>query len=145
MSTISPYLRLTLIGTGEQAGVWGTTTNNNFQYGFESAIVGYYAKSVAAGSGNYIAIVDGAQTAGAEYPNANYRLNGASGAYTLFVPPYEKDYTFWNNTAYTAPGHCSPPSPASNSIPLIIPFTIISSNDAFFFTRIQELLSVSQP
>lgn len=102
MSTISPYLRLTLIGTGEQAGVWGTTTNNNFQYGFESAIVGYYAKSVAAGSGNYIAIVDGAQTAGAEYPNANYRLSGASGAYTLFVPPYEKDYTFWNNTAYTA-------------------------------------------
>ena len=106
MSTISPYLRLTLIGTSEQAGTWGTTTNNNFQYGFENAIAGYYPKTVVAGN-NYIAIVDGAQTAGAEYPNASYKLSGAGAAYTLYLPPYENKYSLWNNTAFSATIICA--------------------------------------
>ena len=33
-------LKLELIGTGEQAGTWGQTTNDNFQYALEQAIVG---------------------------------------------------------------------------------------------------------
>jgi len=106
MSTYSPYLRVTLIGTGEQAGTWGTTTNNNYQYGFESAIAGYYPKTVAAGN-NYINVTDGTQFANAEYPNANYKLSGASAAYALYLPPYENKYTFWNTTASTATIACA--------------------------------------
>jgi len=106
MSTYSPYLRVTLIGTGEQAGTWGTTTNNNYQYGFENAIAGYYPKTVAAGN-NFINVTDGTQVAGAEYPNANYKLSGAGGAYRLYLPPYENKYTFWNNTASTATIVCA--------------------------------------
>ena len=106
MSTYSPYLRVTLIGTGEQAGTWGTTTNNNYQYGFESAIAGYYLKTVAAGN-NFINVTDGTQFANAEYPNANYKLSGASAAYALYLPPYENKYTFWNTTASTATIACA--------------------------------------
>jgi hypothetical protein len=39
-STYSTNLKIELIGTGEQTGVWGTTTNNNFANVFEEAIVG---------------------------------------------------------------------------------------------------------
>jgi hypothetical protein len=45
-STYSQY-KIELVGTGEQAGTWGTTTNNNFgsatpgtYQGFEQAIGG---------------------------------------------------------------------------------------------------------
>ena len=39
-STFSPNLKIELIGVGDQTGVWGTTTNSNFVYTFEQAIVG---------------------------------------------------------------------------------------------------------
>jgi len=40
-STYSNSLRLELIGTGEQAGTWGTTTNTNLGTLLEQAIAGY--------------------------------------------------------------------------------------------------------
>jgi hypothetical protein len=40
-STYSSNLRLELIGTGEQAGTWGTTTNTNLGTLIEQAIAGY--------------------------------------------------------------------------------------------------------
>lgn len=40
MSTYSPSLKLTLIGNGEQAGTWGTTTNTNLGTLLEQAITG---------------------------------------------------------------------------------------------------------
>ena len=39
-STYSPSLKLELIGNGEQAGVWGTTTNTNLGTLLEQAITG---------------------------------------------------------------------------------------------------------
>jgi hypothetical protein len=39
-STYSTNLKLELIGTGEQAGTWGTTTNTNLGTALEQAIVG---------------------------------------------------------------------------------------------------------
>ena len=42
MSTYS-NLSVELIGTGEQSGTWGITTNNNLQYALEEAIVGTYS------------------------------------------------------------------------------------------------------
>jgi hypothetical protein len=40
MSTYSTNLKIEEIGTGEQAGTWGVTTNDNFVNVFEQAIVG---------------------------------------------------------------------------------------------------------
>ena len=44
-STYSQNLALELIGTGEQSGVWGTTTNNNFGTLLEQSISGNAADS----------------------------------------------------------------------------------------------------
>jgi hypothetical protein len=44
-STYSNY-KIELIGTGDQAGTWGTTTNNNFQYAIEQAIGGYATQAL---------------------------------------------------------------------------------------------------
>lgn len=45
-STYSPLLRIELIGTGEQAGVWGDTTNTNLGTLIEQAIAGTTTFSV---------------------------------------------------------------------------------------------------
>ncbi len=58
-STYSPNLRLELIGAGEQAGTWGTTTNTNLGTLVEQAISGRAAVVMA---------------------NADYTLSTASGA-----------------------------------------------------------------
>jgi hypothetical protein len=39
-STYSNSLRVELIGSGDQAGTWGQTTDNNFAYIFDTAIAG---------------------------------------------------------------------------------------------------------
>jgi hypothetical protein len=39
-STYSTNLKIELIGTGEQAGTWGNTTNSNLGTALEQAIVG---------------------------------------------------------------------------------------------------------
>jgi hypothetical protein len=39
-STYSTDLKIELIATGEQSGLWGGTTNDNFTNVFEDAIVG---------------------------------------------------------------------------------------------------------
>ena len=46
MSTFSPSLRIELITTGDQAGVWGNTTNTNLGTLVESAIAGYVSVSI---------------------------------------------------------------------------------------------------
>ena len=40
-STYSPNLKLTLMGTGDQSGTWGDTTNTNLGTLVEEAIAGY--------------------------------------------------------------------------------------------------------
>ena len=53
-STYSPSLRAELIGSGDQSGTWGSTTNNNFQYIFEAAIAGYQTVAIAPTSNNQV-------------------------------------------------------------------------------------------
>ena len=51
-STYSPSLRIELIGNGEQAGTWGTTTNNNLGVLIESAIAG--VQPITLTGGDYV-------------------------------------------------------------------------------------------
>ena len=58
-STYSPSLRIELIGAGDQAGTWNTTTNSNLGTIIESAIAGYVAVSVTSANQAFTAL-DGA-------------------------------------------------------------------------------------
>ena len=49
-STFSPILRIELIGTGDQSGTWGTTTNVNLGTLIEQAIAGTAVVDVTAGN-----------------------------------------------------------------------------------------------
>lgn len=94
MSTYSTNLGLTLIGTGEQAGTWGTTTNTNLGTLLEQAISGYASYSCSGGT-DTITIPDGADGTAR---NMYIQLNGTGGG-TVQVPAKAKLYFIFNNTA----------------------------------------------
>ncbi len=103
-STYSPDLRIELIGTGDQAGVWGATTNNNMAYVLEQAIAGYV--SVAVGSANQaFTYINGATATAADNQSvhASLALTTSTGAnFAVYAPPASKQYTIYNASSYTA-------------------------------------------
>jgi hypothetical protein len=95
-STYSTNLKIELIGTGEQAGTWGTTTNSNLGTALEQAIVG---KADVTMSSATITLTltnsNAAQDARAIYLN----LTGSpGGAAVLEVPAIQKPYIVKNGT-----------------------------------------------
>lgn len=94
MASTYSQLKIELIGTGDQAGTWGTTTNTNLGTAVEEAITGS-ANVTFASSNVALALTDtnAAQTA------RNLRLN-LVGTITnqqhLFVPAIEKQYLVVN-------------------------------------------------
>jgi hypothetical protein len=94
MASTYSSLKIELIGTGDQAGTWGNTTNTNLGTALEEAITGS-ANVTFASSNAAIALTDtnAAQTA------RNLRLNlvgTISSVQTLFVPAIEKQYLITN-------------------------------------------------
>jgi hypothetical protein len=95
-STYSTNLKIELIGTGEQAGTWGTTTNTNLGTALEQAVVG---KADVAMSSTTITLTltnaNTAQDARAIYLN----LTGSpGGAAVLEVPAIQKPYIVKNGS-----------------------------------------------
>ena len=98
-STYSTNLKIELMGLGDQAGTWGTTTNTNIGTALEQAIVGY---------GNPIFTTDADLTITLTDSNAsqvarNFALNvTSSGSLTatrnLIVPTLQKQYLIQNST-----------------------------------------------
>lgn len=98
-SQYSPDLRLELIGTGDQAGVWGNTTNNNLGTFIENAVAGYTSVSIIA-SPQALTANDGAAD---EARFAAIALTTVTGAnFTVCIPPNSKLYTFYNASSYVA-------------------------------------------
>lgn len=96
-STYSTNLALELIGTGDQSGTWGVTTNTNLGTLLEQAISGYATQAVATGTDTTITIPNG--TTGVAR-NMFLELTGTGGASTnLIVPANKKLYLVYNNTA----------------------------------------------
>lgn len=95
-STYSTSLRIQLIGTGDQSGVWGTTTNNNLGTLIEQAITGYATISVAGLTTytltSYNGIADQARNAVLEFTGA------LSANCTVIVPAVPKNYFVKNST-----------------------------------------------
>ena len=100
-STYSTSLRAELIGPGDQAGTWGTTTNNNFAYIFDSAIAGINTVTVTS-TAQALTYVDG-PTSTASLNQSVYailKLNGAAAASAIYAPPVSKQYIIWNNSSF---------------------------------------------
>ena len=98
-STYSPSLRIELIGAGEQAGTWNSTTNTNLGTLIESAIAGYVAVSVTSANQAFTAS-DGAAD---QARNAVIALSTTTSApFAVYAPPQEKTYIIYNTSAYTA-------------------------------------------
>lgn len=97
-STFSPNLRIELIGAGEQAGTWGTTTNTNLGTLVEDAISGLAQVTISSANQAFTAVNGAADQA----RNAIIQLNSASAAFAVYAPPESKLYTIFNNTSYTA-------------------------------------------
>jgi hypothetical protein len=105
-STYSQY-KIELVGTGEQAGTWGTTTNNNFgsatpgtYRGFEQAIGGKATIDLSAGGTIALTLTNSnaAQDARALF----FDLGGSpAGAVTLQVPAIQKSYIVKNGSGQT--------------------------------------------
>jgi hypothetical protein len=96
-STYSSNLKLELIGTGDQSGTWGATTNTNLGTLLEQAIAGYSTQTVADTSGSTVlTISNGASSTGR---NQTIELLGTlTAGRTVEVPAVQKTYTFFNNT-----------------------------------------------
>jgi hypothetical protein len=101
-STYSSSLRVELIGNGDQAGTWGTTTDNNFAYIFDTAIAGYQAVTVSSAS-QALTYVNGPTSTAAlnQSVYAILKFNSAAAASSIYAPPASKQYIIWNNTSYT--------------------------------------------
>lgn len=96
-STYSTNLGIELMGTGDQSGTWGTTTNTNLGTLLEQAIAGYATQAVTdSGVATVLTITDGASSTGR---NAVISLTGAlTAARVVEVPAKTKTYIFANNT-----------------------------------------------
>lgn len=95
-STYSPNLRLELIGTGEQQGTWGTTTNTNLGTLLEQAICGYASITVSDVGDTTLTTVDGGSD---QSRNMVLNLTGTiTGARDVICPAIQKLYVVKNAT-----------------------------------------------
>lgn len=99
-STYSTNLKIELMGTGDQSGTWGNTTNTNLGTALEQAIVGYGNPNFTTDADLTITLTDSnaSQTARA------FALNVTSGVSltttrNLIVPTIQKPYLIYNNTS----------------------------------------------
>lgn len=99
MASTYSDLKIELITTGEQSGVWGTTTNTNLGTALEEAITG--SADVTFSSGNVTLTLTNSN---ATQVGRNLRLNlggTTGGARDLVLPAIQKLYLINNGTADT--------------------------------------------
>jgi hypothetical protein len=97
MASTYSDLKFELIGTGEQSGTWGTTTNTNLGTAIQEAITGSADVTFASGTVTLtLTNTNATQTA----RNLRLNLTGTSGgAQNLIVPTIEKFYVVNNGVA----------------------------------------------
>lgn len=95
-STYSTNLKLELMGTGDQSGTWGDTTNTNMGTLLEQAVVGYTTQAITDGADTVLTIANGASSVARNYV---LQLTGALTANrNLIVPAIQKPYIISNAT-----------------------------------------------
>ena len=89
-STYSTNLAIELIGTGDQSGTWGTTTNTNLGTLVEQAVSGYVTQAITDGADTVITIPNGSSGVAR---NMFIECTGSlSAARNLIVPANKKLY-----------------------------------------------------
>ena len=98
-STYSSNLKIELIGTGEQSGAWGATTNANLGTALEEAIVGLGAVSFASDADLTISLTNSnaSQAARCFVLNVTSAVS-LTATRNLVVPTTTKPYLIHNNT-----------------------------------------------
>lgn len=99
MASTYSSIKIELIGTGDQTGTWGTTTNTNLGTALEEAIVGRGTANFSTDGNLTLTLTDTNATQVAR----NFVLNCTSGVSLsatrdLIVPAIEKPYIIQNNT-----------------------------------------------
>lgn len=99
MASTFSALKIELIGTGDQSGTWGVTTNTNLGTALEEAIVGYATANFTSDADLTLGYTDSNST----QTFRNLVLNVTSGVSlsttrNLIVPTIEKPYYIFNNT-----------------------------------------------
>ena len=118
MASTYSSLKIELIGTGDQAGTWGATTNVNLGTAIEEAITGS-ANVTFASSNTAIALTDTNATQTAR----NLRLNlvgTITNQQTLFIPAIEKQYIVTNglsNSVVVSNGSNASPTGTTVTVP----------------------------
>jgi hypothetical protein len=103
-STYSSSLRIELIGSGDQAGAWGATTDSNLANILDTAIAGYQTVAVASAS-QALTYISGPTSSSAlnQSVYAMLRLTTSTAAnFAIYAPPVSKTYIIYNNSGYTA-------------------------------------------
>jgi hypothetical protein len=103
MSSTYSNLKFELIGTGEQSGTWGSTTNTNVGTAIEQAIVGMATLTSADFTAN-VATLTLSNTNAAQNARAlclNIAAGAVSAAGTINVPAIQKPYVIINGSSYT--------------------------------------------
>jgi len=103
MSSTYSNLKFELIGTGEQSGTWGSTTNTNVGTAIEQAIVGMATLTSSDFTAN-VATLTLTNTAAAQNARAlclNIAAGAVSAAGTINVPAIQKPYVIINGSSYT--------------------------------------------
>jgi hypothetical protein len=101
-STYSSSLRIELIGSGDQAGAWGATTDSNLAYVLDTSIAGYQAVAISS-TAQALTYVNGPSSSAAlnQSVYAMLKFNTAAAASAIYAPPVSKQYIIWNNSGYT--------------------------------------------
>ena len=100
-STPSPLLRIQLMGTGDQAGTWGDTTNTNLGTLLEGSIAGL--ASVLVTSANQALVATDYVADQARMAIISLSISGAvTTAFNVYAPPVSKTYVIQNTSIYDA-------------------------------------------
>ena len=99
-STFSTRLKIELIGDGEQAGSWGTTTNNNFNQSLEQAIAGVLTIATSGTGTTTLTTGNGPQAqADNQARQAALRFTSSEATHTVQYPAVEKLYLLINGSS----------------------------------------------
>ena len=98
MASTYSNLGIELISTGEQAGNWGITTNNNLGTLIDQAISGYATQTVTTGGTVGLVIPNGTTSVGR---NMYIKFTGTGGTNTVVTLPAGKTKTFFAYNAST--------------------------------------------
>jgi hypothetical protein len=137
-STYSPSLRIELPGSGEQSGVWGTTTNNNLGTLLEQSIAGVQAITMTDANytlSNYNGVSDEARKAVLVVSGTNAAVRD------IIAPLTPKVYTIKNNTTGGYAINIRAPSGSSVSIPNGVTSSVYCDGTNFNLALTQTLVA----